>query len=576
MALALACVVACLVAYGPLVVEFFGWQWSRTHYQFFPFVIAACAGLLAYRWREAAPPQQSSGGWLTPAFAIASWLVLLLAVVLYSPLLSAISLVLLAGAGCNELAQRRQIIYLWGIWALLWLVIPLPLGLDRRLISFLQLASSWLSSAALDAVGVLHLMEGNTLTLSGGDAGAKQLFVDEACSGIVSLLSIVACAAIVGVWWNRTPLHVVLLAITGIGWATLLNVLRISLIALVYAWYGLDWSEGTPHETLSLVLFAVTFGALVATDQLLLAWITPVGDRYEQQAGHEVVFGKWLVRAWDAAVVEVEEPPLSGQQRGKSSQAATNLADGQRHKRSARLSAGKTLLWLGVVGFLLLGATQVWLRPENLLEQVTLTADERTAPRVERALQLDGSILPTEVAGASLQQERLEERDTKHFFGQYSKVFEYGGEAAPPALVSCDFAFPGGWHELTVCYKAVGWELQRRAVFDSQDEAGQPWRLVEAEFKKPNGQYGAIFFCEFGMGGEPLEPPAQSLKEGIANALRRRQSTKADLGDVFQVQVMLSSPVEFSEARLAEGRAALEQVRERFRSAIVDDSPNKM
>jgi len=571
MVLGTVCAVACMVAYGPLIVEFFGWQWSRVHYQFFPFVIAACAALLAYRWREAAPLQLHGGQWQTVSLAIVSWLVLLLSVVVYSPLLSAISLVVLAGAGCSALARRRDITYLWGIWALLWLVIPLPLGLDRRLISFLQLASSWLSSAALDAVGVLHLMEGNTLTLSGGEVGVKQLFVDEACSGIVSLLSIVACAAIVGVWWNRTPLHVVLLAATGIGWATLLNVLRISLIALVHAWYGYDWSEGTPHEALSLILFAVTFGALVATDQLLLAWITPVGDRYEEWAGHRVVYGNWLVRAWDAGVAGVgknqSEETLRSEVKPVVAEATGDNVLGVANSGSG----AKSWLWIGTAGFLLLGFMQIWLRPENLLEQVTLAAAERAEPRVERALRLDGSILPSEVAGATLQQERLDERDTEHFFGQYSKVFEYGGKQAAPALVSCDFAFPGGWHELTVCYKAVGWKLVRREVVESQDKSGESWRLVEAEFKKPNGQRGAVFFCEFGMAGQPLDPPAQSLSEGLANAFRRRQSTKSDLGDVFQVQVMLSSPVEFSKARLAEGRAALEQVRERFRNAIVED-----
>ena len=80
---------------------------------------------------------------------------------------------------------------------------------------------------------------------------SKQLFVDEACSGIVSVISIVACAAIFGVWRRRRALHTILMMAAAAGWAMLLNVVRITSIALAEVWYKLDWTEGTPHTLIA-------------------------------------------------------------------------------------------------------------------------------------------------------------------------------------------------------------------------------------------------------------------------------------------------------------------------------------
>ncbi len=440
------------VAYGPLLVEFAGWQWSRAHYQFFPFVLAAVSGLLSYRWWHAERRERVKRiAWPTVALASLSWLVLLAAIWLPSPLLAAVSLIILAAAGFREIDRRWRVEYLWGIWALLLLVLPLPLGLDRRLITFLQLASSRLSSQALDAVGVLHLIEGNTLSLHD-----QRLFVDEACSGIVSILSIIAAAAIVGVWWNRPPLHVILLAASGVVWATMLNVLRISLIAFVEANFGIDWSTGTSHEMLSLVLFAVAFGAVVSTDQLLLAWIAPVAERWEEWSGTELKLGRWLARAWDAAVEfgsreardEVEEPTAP-----ELPPPALNDPASPRGARGQPVVA-----WALMVAFLAVGVGQWWLVDR------AMAAHDGNGPseKVAVAVAMDKTTLPQEVAGVRLLEHRREQRETRHFFGEYSQVYEYEDAESRPVVVSCDFAFPGGWHELTVCYEAVGWELESR------------------------------------------------------------------------------------------------------------------
>ena len=158
------------------------------------------------------------------------------------------------------------------------LILPPPLNRDQTLITILQRYSSKTSSFVLDALGVDHIMEGNTLLLPD-----KQFFVDEACSGIISVASIIACAVIYGVWRRRSALHTILLALAGVGWATLMNTLRISTIAVVHWSWSLDWTAGAPHQAISLCVFLFAFLALMSTDALLAGLLAPIGASMERK-----------------------------------------------------------------------------------------------------------------------------------------------------------------------------------------------------------------------------------------------------------------------------------------------------
>ncbi len=221
---------------------------------------------------------------------------LLAAAAFYNPWLAAASFNTFMAGVTILIAERRRITNLWGIYALLWLVMPLPMGYDHTLITKLQLLSSKLSSQFLDVFGVQHMLEGNRMTLI---EGARQLFVDEACSGITSVMSIIACAVIYGVWRNRTPLHLLLLTLSGIFWATMMNVLRISTIAFMLDWYDIDWTKGTSHEMLGLAVFIITFGALLATDMFLASALAPVLEEYAARTGDAPNFGFRFSKVFD-------------------------------------------------------------------------------------------------------------------------------------------------------------------------------------------------------------------------------------------------------------------------------------
>ena len=222
-------------------------------------------------------------------------------------------------------------------------------------------------------------MDGNTLSLN-----SKQLFVDEACSGIISMLSIAACAVIFCVVKNRTPLHMLLLALASIVWATLINVIRISLIAFALEKWGIDWSAGTPHEMLSLVLFLFAFLALICSDQILIAFLQPIEAAWNESHGGNIRFGRRLVSLWDWLVsVGQTVPELDDEESSLSNEPAALAAVPRRSHRK----------WFAAAVF----------APIAVLQGTLLAyAFERSAdrlPAVKAALQLALKTCPKLFAG---------------------------------------------------------------------------------------------------------------------------------------------------------------------------------
>jgi exosortase len=555
-AAALALAVA---AYGPLLWMFFRQQWQKPHYQYFPFVIGAFVSLLAFRYAYGTPREApSTGGRWIDGGILAAAIILLSASIypLHSPWGAAASLILLMAYLCRVISRNREVVYLWGIWALLWLLVPLPFSLDKNLIDYLQHKSSQLSSYVLDLIGVNHVMEGNTLSLP-----ARQLFVDEACSGIVSILSVVACALIYGVYKNRAPAHLAALAAAGIGWATVINVVRISTIAYALERWGVDWSAGASHEILSLALFMVTFLALLSTDQLLAAGLAPIQSVWHEVHSQDLRFGRWLATAWDfvlgwgrpvLAVAEVAD----GAAPAGSPPAPGPLGHGRRFVPALLVVglAGPAVAQAALLGY------AMRIAPENL-------------EILPHALAFREDVLPASIDELKQVDFKPHERTADDLFGRYSKTFLYRDEATDaPYLVSLDFPFAGGWHELTVCYIANGWNgveryIRRPPKGAPGEDGAQPWEYVEADFEKPGGEHSAVFFAEFDQFGAPIRPQPGWLDTGYSFIDVR--NIHLSERHAFQVQVWVTRNGVVSAEDRETARNLLLDVRTRFRDRMV-------
>ncbi len=567
-----------VAAYSPLLSKFFRSLWNRSHYQHFPFVLGAFAWLFWLRLRQAPPREPAERkwlGWFGSGLVAIAWVQLALAYYVHSPWFAAVSAITLIAGFLVLTQQHCKLQNGWGIWILLWLIVPLPTHPDQQLIAVLQRQSSRLSSLFLDWFQIPHLMAGNVLHLA-----EKQLFVDEACSGIVSLMSIVACAVIYAVWNNRSLVHLVCLTVAGVGWATLMNVARIGVIAFAFDRSGVDWSEGLEHELLGLAVFLVAFLALVSTDQLLLHLVSPIGGPLLDSHGELPRFGQLLIRVWDGILrgftprgVEValaeggEMVSGDGVSGDGVSGSGVSGVEGK-----AVLGDGRGAFWgvAPVLAFAVLAGIQFvygdWLFAlEKQQSQVS-----QNALVLENALAINEELLPARCVSLNRVSYQLEERGSDSVFGKYSQTYEYQGLGKNSLLVSCDYPFSGGWHELAICYQGIGWQQAERRIVDAQ-AAGDDWDYVAIDFTGREGASAFLVYCQFDEFGQAVPPPTSSFLDYIWQRLLRPSGSVQGKQN-FQVQVWTTAVGKVSEEQREQARQVLLETRDKFRKVITGSS----
>lgn len=490
--------------------------WEQEQYQYFPFVFAAVGYLWWTRSNEASLrnefEQKSKYGFIPYLFIAVALPLLFIAIYCQWAWLAAVAFNLFLGAFVYRATRRYHIQNAWGIWLLMWLIVPPPIEFGVVLVQRLQLASSRLSSSILDMLGILHILEGNVLSLP-----TKQLFVDEACSGIVSVMSVVAVVAIFAVWANRSFLHFLALVVAGVFWAVIMNTTRICIVALAEAKYEYNLADGTPHDMLGLVLFVVTFVAVLSTDRLLLFLFSPIP--VVNFAGDSR--GNVLVRMWNASVGWLTPKKSETQSGGfKWSTESFVCVPG---------SANIVLAVLLIVGGL-------W----TTLVQAGMIGTLTPAFEAELVEEIVGEeVLPTEISEwKKVSFETLERNGGDQIrgteFGRFSKQFSYAnGDIS--AIVSLDFPFKGGWHELSACYRMVGWTVVSRSV--QNDENGD---FVATELKKGDEVYGYLLFSNFSDNGVVLSPASSAVLSRSWFFVRRRLLREISR-NVYQTQVFVTS-----------------------------------
>lgn len=486
------------LCHAPLLFVFGQELWLRPHYQFFPLMLGA-AGYLAWeRARELEDPFGTPGpgwGWLIPGAGV---LGLALAVLIWSPWLSALALVMTLAGGVFCLGGRRLLRAMSGPLVLLLFLIPPPLGLDGSLVVGMQTLAVTAAGRILDRLEIIHLVAGNVLELP-----SKRLFVEEACSGIHSLVSVLGFTLFLGLWQRRGAAHIGLLLVSGAFFVVLLNVARIAGGAYLLDRHEIDIFRGWRHETVGALLFLVALLLVLSMDQLL---------RFPGEAARAwrsgTLFGRAPVADPDEDYTSpgyggASAPEGSGN-RGASGPGFVGASGPWWRTTTARGILG-ALAALGLVsgGLLSLDLGRRWMAgsvserfvdfqppeifelPENLGPWTRLTGPEEETP-LERS----------EVIGSH----------SRQWYYQLGRTV---------AVVAIDYPFEEPWHELTSCYRLSGWTVKGRRIGRATprggDEAG--FEYVECVFSKPSGVRGNLMFTLFdgrGRGMEPLDDETAS------------------------------------------------------------------
>ena len=263
--------IAILVAYLPTLIELGTYWFDHSEYShgFFMPVIAAW---LLWERRDRFRDLQPTTSWLGLALLAASLVLLVLGEMKLSwflkPYAFVASLVALVWTFFGWRTVRAA---LPGIIALV-LMCPLPGRVQNALTLPLKNTAATLATGLLDLSGVAATLEGNQILLPGVD----DLWVADACSGISSLISLVSVAIIACMlwpvaWWVR-----LLVVVSAIPIAVVLNGVRIWGTGLLSIQYGREAAQGFFHFFEGFVMFGL--GAL-----LLLAWAWLLGQLAERK-----------------------------------------------------------------------------------------------------------------------------------------------------------------------------------------------------------------------------------------------------------------------------------------------------
>jgi exosortase len=485
--------------------------WLRPHYQFFPVVLVG-AGVLA--WQRLQGIKHLVPGPHALSYGLVGMAALLLAgaVVIDSSWLGTVSaLVLLAGAlvGAGGL---RLFAAAWPAWAVLWLAVPPPFELDRNLILVLQTFTTRWSSRLLDLFGVFHVMDGHVVEVSG-----RRLLVEEACAGINSLFSVLACTLLFVLWARRPLVRGALLIVAAAGWVLAANVARVVVIAFLFSTRGVDWTAGWRHKALGLGLFALTLVLVWSTDRLL-SFLAGAATRQASGNGSGCV------------------PAVAG-------------------PSGRALEGGLQSTWLGsltVAGvFGALGLANVYLNGVGPDADASL----RSQPVADNLARMAEDTMAEHVGGWRRHGFAEATRNPGSAFGEFSKVWIYR-RPMQQAVLSLDYPFPG-WHDLTRCYTSQGWVIDDESV-----EQGGPacsGGYVVLRLSKPGQRFGFVVFTEFNGAGKVLAPRMAGARLSFSRheqAWHRFQGRLTGLpaddsadppGPVYQLQLFVESYAPLNE-----------------------------
>ena len=185
--------------------------------------------------------------------------------------------------GVHLLSALALVTVLWGLvwtlcgretcWALrfplafLLFMVPLP-GILLLAISFrMKLLAASLATHALHLMGVAAAQAGSTIQLPG-----VSVVVDDACSGLRSLISLIALSVL---WTAVMPSSAarwkkLTMVAASIPIALAANMVRIVILSLIAVVYGGHAAEGFIHYGSGFVVFGVALAALAWLSRVLL------------------------------------------------------------------------------------------------------------------------------------------------------------------------------------------------------------------------------------------------------------------------------------------------------------------
>ncbi len=500
-----------LISFSPLLILHFMQLWAFEHYGFFPLLLAAIPFLVWQLRCFPATPNNTRILWERLCLGF-GFVLLTMATIAWSPNLAAVAAVTTAGAALLHFYRLGYLRRPFAIWLVLLLLIKLPLNIDLDLIFWLQGWNSRLASRILDFVSVNHVLQGHVIRIPGDG-----FMVEDACSGIQSLFTLITAAGIALVLVQRSRLHSVLLVVFAAFWACMINTLRIASVVLASVWFDIDISSGLSHELLGIVLFCVAIWMLMCSDSLLQLVL---GRSQQTKAGSD-----------QHLELQNSEPisPLT--------ESTTSPVKSGTDWRSIAVASA----------FVVLGIAQLGVMTLSSHGAASINPDD---PRLQTAF--SESTLPEQFGNLNRTAFRKESRTLTDYMGRNSASWTYESEDRN-VVVAVDYPFLG-WHELTGCYEAQGCAISKRVALPETNGM----RTVTCEVSGSGDTKGQLWFSEFLETGEPLVPLGANAGTGeywlsrIQTSFLRQSAAVSSNPSNYQVQLLVHSRQPLTESEHTE------------------------
>lgn len=489
---------------GPILALFLWQLWARPHYEFFPLLFLVVIGLTWRRLRFEAVEQGPR--WAALALYGVWALMLALAYWLLSPWLGYLAFLIGVAGFCLDAGGSRLLRSAAPALFLLLLFLPPPFNLEQRALLRLQSSTTDLCSKVLDWFEVTHYQAGHLIEIPG-----KKLFVEEACSGVNSLVAIVALSICWAVYWRRPAPHVAALALAAALIVFFVNVIRVSAGVFLMAHWEIDILQGSAHQAVGMAAFAASLLLTASFDQFLTLFgrLKPPAHLLE-----------YLTERTPADATML---PQSGTPRRELASAGAAVLPKEEKGMLAFSGKGLTASMLVLLALQLLAAA------------LRLSAGESV---VESRRPLAPLAMPQQVAGWKLLHRQTQKREQYSLHGEFGQswLFERGGLRA---VVSLAHPF-SGWHDISLCYRGQGWTK------DAEEPAmaapgSAPLRFVRVRLVKHDAA-GCLRFGHLSESGVWLEPEAEGLLDRIWSRLAAQGRPRLSETS-FQVQTFVETPL---------------------------------
>ena len=143
-------------------------------------------------------------------------------------------------------------------------MVPIPYIIYDMLAFPLKLFVTKVSVTFLKIVGVVVIREGNIIMFP-----ATTLEVADACSGIRSLISLLAIAAAYSFLMKTSNIRRWIIIFSAIPIAVATNALRVIITGILAQWWGAKAAEGFFHEFAGMAVFVLAMTLLIAFGEML-------------------------------------------------------------------------------------------------------------------------------------------------------------------------------------------------------------------------------------------------------------------------------------------------------------------